>query len=264
MEKNKKFRFEPKGHSYYLGDSKLTGVTTVLDVIAKNNLIQWAADLAAIAGLEAKQITGIEAEYNAIQKIEDWRKKKKAKEELDKKYPLYHEARLAHKRKKEEAGNLGIKIHAEIEKIIKDAITDNLGFIKAENIFNDNVQVKHFVSWAVKNKVKFIASEKRVYSKIYWTAGTYDFKCEIDGKIYISDIKTGGVYDRIPFAQMSAYQMMELENEPNNKIDGRIIINIKKDGKFNSEKDIQFSYDMQTDLDLFLSALKIYRILNNY
>ncbi len=138
----------------------------------------------------------------------------------------------------------------------------------------DTPQTVHFINWAIKNKVKFLESEKRVYSLKHFTGGTYDFKCELAGKIYIGDIKTSsGIYDRTPFAQCAAYQMMELEmavdgiekgGDKYTNVDGRLIINLKKTGKFNEEKDVHFSYDYSTDLELFMSALKIYRILNNY
>lgn len=124
-------------------------------------------------------------------------------------------------------------------------------------------QIQNFVDWAMKSKVKFCESEKKIYSKEWFVAGTADFVCEIDGKKYIGDIKTGGVYDRIPMAQTAAYRFM-LEEMGEKDYVGSCIINIKKDGKFDEAKDVQFSYDYQTDLELFTSALKIYRIMNNY
>ena len=50
MEK-KEFRFDEKKHRYYLDGKSMTGCTTVLGVIAKPALIQWAADHAAAYAL---------------------------------------------------------------------------------------------------------------------------------------------------------------------------------------------------------------------
>ena len=58
-------------------------------------------------------------------------------------------------------------------------------------------------------------------------------------------------------------EMMEKEMKEQ-KIDGRLIINLKKTGKFDEDKDVYTSYDYETDLELFMSALSIYRILKNY
>jgi len=258
-------KFGKPKHDYFYDGKLMTGVTSVLGIIGGDkaqNLIQWAADLAAIAGLEAEQIIGIKAEYDAIQKIEDWKEKKKAKEELDKKYPLYHEARTTHNKKKEEAGAKGTNVHAEIEKYIKLMISDQDGIAHEINGY-ENKQFENFVSWAFKNRVKFLESEKKIYSTEWFCAGTADFTCEIDGKRFVGDIKTGGVYDRIPFFQTAAYRKMLIEMGEKD-YDGSCVINIKKDGKFDETRDVMWSYDYQTDLEGFLAALKIYRIMRNY
>ena len=81
---------------------------------------------------------------------------------------------------------------------------------------------------AEKNKVKFLASEQKLYSKLHWTAGTADFLCKIDGQTYLGDIKTSsGIYDRTPFAQCASYRMM-LKEMTGKECDGSIIVNIKK------------------------------------
>ena len=46
MEKTENFTFDEKTHRYYIGDKQRTGTTTVLGILAKPALIQWAANMA--------------------------------------------------------------------------------------------------------------------------------------------------------------------------------------------------------------------------
>lgn len=235
-----KFEFKKEGHIYTLNGKRLTGITTILGVISKPALIGWSAKMSS------------EYVLNNLKDIKDLER-------------VCEEAKTAHARKRDKAGDAGTDVHEIIEAEIKNAIENTEGFISPKwKEQYDGKQVINFLDWAVKNKVKFLESEKMVYSEKLFCAGTYDFKCEIDKKIYIGDIKTSsGIYDRTPFAQTAAYQMMELENEPNNQIDGRLIINIKKNGTFNEDKDVYSSEYYKEDLELFMSALSIYRLMNN-
>lgn len=230
------FEFNAKTHTYTLDGKRMTGVTTVLGVIAKPALIGWAANQAVDYIKERIFEVDIDTLANKV----------------------LPEARKAHIKKRDKAADAGTDVHAIIEEWVKKSMKDLM------TIPSDNKQVQHFMKWAVKNKVKFLESEKQVYSKTHFTAGTYDFKCEIDGKTYIGDIKTtSGIYDRTPFAQMAAYEMMEKEMKPKTKIDGRIIVNLKKTGIFDEDKDVYISEHYEDDLELFMSALSIYRIQKN-
>ena len=85
MPPKKEFTFDEKRHRYYLDGKAMTGCTTVLGVIAKPALIQWAADKAAAYALGCKRAPGLLKEYNNVQAMEDWREKKQAKGFLEKK-----------------------------------------------------------------------------------------------------------------------------------------------------------------------------------
>src|SRR3990167_4843288 len=95
------FTFNEKEHLYELDGKPMTGVTTILSVIAKPALIQWAANEAV------KYITEHIAELLTFPIV---------KENVDK---ILEEARNAHRRKKEDAGSKGTDIHKEIEGMIK-------------------------------------------------------------------------------------------------------------------------------------------------
>ena len=133
---------------------------------------------------------------------------------------------------------------------------------KVHTLLVDNHQLQkmaqNFINWAKKNKVKFLASEKRVYSEKYWFCGTYDFLCEIDKKIWLGDIKTSsGIYPDM-FFQTAGYQICEEEMNPDLKIDGHIIVNIKKDGTINEKRSIS----NEDNKKAFLSALTLCRVIN--
>jgi len=118
--------------------------------------------------------------------------------------------------------------------------------------------VDNFIAWSEKNKVKFLNSERQVYSEKNWYCGTYDFLCEIDGQTWLGDIKTSsGIYPDM-FFQTAGYQICEEEMNPELKIDGHIIVNIKKDGTIQEKRSISNEDNQKA----FLSALTLYRILS--
>ena len=222
MKKEGGFKFNEASHRYTLDGKPLTGVTTVLGVLAKPALIQWAANMATEYVRE--NLTDIE-NLDEVLKI----------------------AKMAHRLKKEEAADTGTLAHRWIEDWIngKNPPSDPL---------IDHMTV-NFVKWAEENEVEFIEAEKRVYSRIHWYAGTLDFLCKMNGKTYLGDLKTSsGIYDEY-FFQTSAYQLALQEMEPDLKIDGHVIINCKKDGGFNKK----FSFDHEKNVPVFLGALAIYR-----
>ena len=86
----KNFKFDEKEHLYTLDGKPLTGVTTVLSVIAKPALIQWSANQA------------VEYVKEHLTSLDD----------LD---AVLKEAKVAHRKKKESAGDVGKAVHKAIE-----------------------------------------------------------------------------------------------------------------------------------------------------
>ena len=241
------FEYQEKGHKYFLDGKPMTGVTTILGVIAKPALIQWAANMAV--------------DYIA-EHIGDVLTFPIDKEKTEK---FLKEARTAHAKKKTDAGKKGTDVHKEIENIITWALTGN-GVIPKEYVISTNYeiedvakgQIQKFLDWAVGNKVKFLASEKKVYSEKLWYAGTLDFLCEIDGKKYIGDLKTSsGIYGREYFFQCAAYRQAA-EEMGETDFHGSIIVRCGKDGSFETKD----SFDYETDVKGFNAALQLYRIIN--
>jgi hypothetical protein len=222
------FHFDEEEHLYLLDGKPLTGVTTILRVLAKPALIQWSADEAC--KYVQTNLTNIE--------------------QLD---TVLKEARLAHRKKKEKAGDIGTEAHKLIENWIKGERP--LVLDKKTQV---GKMVHNFVDWAIENKVEFIESEKRLYSQKHWYAGTVDLVFEMDGKRYIGDIKTSsGIYQEA-FYQMGGYEIA-LDEMGFGKVDGYLVINLKKDGTM----DLKVSDNREINKQAFLHCLELYKIINS-
>lgn len=228
------YTFEEKGHKHLWDGKRMTGVTTVLGVIAKPALISWAANCAVDYILNDVIPTKDEEEYKV--KVGVFKK-------------LCEEARKAHTVKKDKAADIGTLVHAACEAYIKgnqEVVLDEQGM----KMFNN------FKKWATDNKVKFIESEKHLYSESMFLAGIVDGVVEIDGQTWIMDIKTSsGIYAEA-FYQMAGYQVLWEEMGLPEKITGHIVVNLKKDGTFDEKR----SVSNEDNKEAFLSAYKIYKI----
>lgn len=240
MTEEKGFSFQEKGHKYFLDGKAMTGVTTILGVIAKPMLIQWAANEAVKYIRENANIVDVEAGFD----LEVWEDLLKA-------------ASVAHRKKKEAAGDKGKDVHAQIEVLIKSSLDTGTPISGT----SDNEQVQHFIDWAVSNKVKFLVSEEKVFSRKLWVAGTIDFVCEIDGEVWIGDIKTSSAIYPEHFFQTAGYQKLMEDMADGDggmpvNVKGHIILNVRKDGTFEEKRSISNS----DNLSAFMAALTLYRV----
>jgi hypothetical protein len=97
-----------------------------------------------------------------------------------------------------------------------------------------------YYDWKLANGLKVVASEIQVYSEKYRIAGTADMVAEVNGKLYVIDIKTGSIRDKM-FTQLAAYKSFMCEEPKRTRIKGieeagLAILNIHRDG----EKQIEF------------------------
>lgn len=238
--KNKIYRFNEANHVHQLlvdGEWKnLTGCTTILDVLAKPALIQWSANMTA---------RFLKDRLPEIWKMnqEEW--------EL-----LLEEARRAHCKRKEKAGDYGSEVHKGIELLIKKAIKNNNGVIKRGGFVFTNKSIQNFVVWAENNEIKFLDSELHCYSEKYFLGGIVDLVFKKGGKVWIGDIKTSssGIYPE-NFAQVAGYEIMLQEMKLYPKIAGYIILNLKENGEFLEKR----SVSNRDNKKFFLACLEIYR-----
>ena len=235
-----RFEYKDSNHSYTLDGKRLTGVTTILGVISKPALIGWAARM-AVEYIEEAPMWAEGCKYKVDGKVYTI-----TQEVLD-------DARKAHAQKRDKAAEAGISIHEWIESFIEDPSVE----LPEDKIAN--AQAKQFLAWQFKNKVKFLESEKRIYSEKLWFAGTVDAVAEIDGKKYVVDFKTmAKMWDKTPFFQTAGYQIC-LEEMGEKDFHGSLILLLPKDGKLEEHYD----YDLATNKKGFLAALELYRTLNS-
>jgi len=227
-------------HVYTIDDKPVTGVTTVLSVIAKPALIQWAADMAC------DHIRDNFPTFDEFFKDSSLLGK------------LLEAARTAHAKKRDKAADQGTDTHAHIETIVKVAIEKFNGFLPEKSVSN-HPGVQSFINWAMANNIKFIESEKRMYSREWWIAGTTDLVFEKDGQRFVGDVKTmKKIWDRTPFLQCAAYMKMLKETDPA-EYHGSCIINIPKE---TNVVETVYSYDFEADMKAFEAALTLYRHYN--
>jgi hypothetical protein len=224
-------------HDYLLNGKPLTGVTSILKVIGKGDFItQWAATLSA------KKFS---------EEVQDWLNSGTGTEVFRDTLPeIYNQARYNWKEELAAAGTFGKHVHGAVEDFVKG---DPVRYLTAK----EDAAFQNFVTWATTNKIKFLKSEVSTYSKEFWYAGTIDLVFEdLDGKVWIGDVKTSSAIYPEHFFQTSAYQRALVERGFDRPIEGHLILNLKKDGRFDQKR----SYGYERNFKAFLAALEIYRI----
>jgi hypothetical protein len=98
------------------------------------------------------------------------------------------------------AGDIGTNVHAYAECYLKGLVLPELLTDEARRC------AEAFHDWFDFHHVKLIASERMVFSKNHYYAGTCDLIAEIDGELAVGDFKTSsGIYNEARF-QTAAYQ----------------------------------------------------------
>lgn len=93
---------------------------------------------------------------------------------------------------------------------------------------------KGFANWYATNDVKFVATEKLIYSRKYHIAGQTDLIAYVNGKLAIIDFKTGSLRSK-QFFQISCYWQgyeEECEFHELEKPEVAYILNFNRDGVF--------------------------------
>jgi hypothetical protein len=219
--------FNEKAHAYTWGGEFVPGVTTILQCINKPALMPWAIGVTRDYWLEA--VKSGRTDFQAIHK-ESW---------------------SANKKIAKDAANIGQNVHEYAECYFKKQPLPALLTDQAKR------GVEAFHKWLDAHKVEVLASERRVFSKQHYFAGTCDFVAKIDGVMGVGDIKTSsGIYPEMRL-QTAAYQQA-LQEEKNIKFDVRWIVRFdKKTGDFEARP----FYDFDLDFAGFEAALKLHRTL---
>lgn len=248
------FWYDEVNHLYYFDGKPMTGCTTILNVISKPALVGWAAKMACeyIRNNSEMAVEGLY--YVTEQDLAD--------------------AQKAHAQKRDKAADEGTLLHSRLEAYINKCIETSGG---RPLPLEETDPVYKLALWAATENIRFIASEKKLYSKELFVAGTADLIFEKDGKTYIGDLKCKDkIWSREPFLQCAGYALMWEEMsklsadglvgetslkivESLNKIDGYCVIRMKGD-----DFETLWSFDTEGDTNGFRAAVTLYRTMANF
>lgn len=204
-------KFHPKSHQYWVSVKgakfvRKTGVTTFIGIKDKSRPLQsWQM--------------GITADF-LLGKIA-------RREKIDVDAVL--EAVVQHELRKDEAADIGKEIHDFCERYIRHKLGQP-GFEEIPDMpnFPEAITgVNSFFAWEKEHKVKYVATEKPVYSMKHDFIGTEDLVAVIDGKYCDSDFKSSnGLYNGVRM-QTAAYAKARME-DGGRKSEGRWAIRFSK------------------------------------
>ncbi len=174
-------RYNTEEHKYYrveeLGNLKeLHGVTTVLRIIDKSNaLVPWASKKCAEKILRTIPLSNVQNEFKEIMlapiTLTDFTK-------------LVMEAKNAHKEILEDAGDVGHAAHKCLEVSIQYAIDHTNGVVLELRELPADEKAKACAeagfAWMQAHKVRWVGTERKIYSKKYAYAGTADGLAWVD------------------------------------------------------------------------------------
>lgn len=195
-----KVKFYPNSHRYLVNGKPTSGsVTSILGMYDKSGaLLPWAVEL-SVNFLRDKFDKGIELT------------------EAD-----FFDAEEQHTIKKAEAATIGSAVHDWVEKYILGEKPEMPEAREAQ------IGVNAFLEWITENKVKFISTERAVYSRKHDFIGKMDIEAKVNGKLALIDIKTSnGIYNTYNM-QTAAYVKAD-EEESDREYHGRWIIRLAKE-----------------------------------
>lgn len=243
-----KTSFDPVKHEYLIDGKRATGVTTVIGVLAKPALIGWAARMV----VEHIKSVGFHRDAQLPPVFDS------GEESWEVTASQLAEAQVAHTKKKEAAGQIGTDSHALVEEYINLCIEAKGIILNVPVTFPRFTPIVKFAEWAYENVEQFLFSERQMFNKDMFVAGTADFGCVLKtGQKLIGDFKTSsGVYGIDYYLQCAGYKILA-EAEGDKKYDGCVIVRLGKKGP--KDFDVTYNYDTETAEKSFMACLTLYR-----
>ncbi len=198
-----KIRFFPDSHQYWVDGKRKTGVTTYINIMDKSRgLMIWKGQRVADFLLGELKKGHITEELICVASNID---------EIE----------------KEEAGVVGTAIHDWCEKYIKNSLGEPVDMPEMPDRKEIQIGVNAFLDWEKEHNVKFISSERVVYSKKHDFIGKMDIEAKIDGQLCLVDLKSSnGLYNTVRM-QTAAYMKADME-ESSRKYKGRWAVRLPK------------------------------------
>lgn len=220
------YHFDEAKHVHTYDGKRMHGVTTVLGYWGNpGQLVNWAAN-------------------QAVDYIANW------EDELTEE--VFEEARKAHLKKRDKAGERGTEVHAELEVMMNNIIDKKFG----EEYSPITSKV---LSWMSDKNITPLRSEMPVYSLQHFYGGIADGVIEKDGKKYILDFKTSNSIQTKAFIQCAAYSVAVKEMKQGAEVAGVVVVHIPKGESFDPEKNVYWFYDISQLETAWISILTAYK-----
>jgi hypothetical protein len=216
------YSFDEKRHIHKWDDKNLHGVTSVLKM--------WG-DPGALVGWAAGQAV------DAIARGE-----------------TPDEARKAHLKIRDKAGDKGKEVHAQLETALNEWAET-----KEVQLTIDPV-VNAVLEWLRTEGYTPLRAEFPVYNLDLWYAGIVDAVVEKEGKKYILDFKTSGSVQTKFFYQCGAYSLAIKNMKAEAEIAGAIIVHIPRGTSFKPDTNVYIRYDMSELEQAFANILTVYKL----
>lgn len=217
--------FDEENHIYSTDKEqkkKITGVTTISNMIAKPGLTYWAANAAAMA-------------------MEKWAENGMKAEDFNQ---YVQQARKQHKEEADEAARLGTAVHKWAE--------NNINGLEQDIPEEEEIKNAVFAYLMFKDRFKpdFVDAERITMSLKHNYVGTLDFTARIGKDLVLGDFKTSKVLYDTYFMETAARIMSMQEEFPELKFKAMILVRLGKDGKLEVKK----SEDIKGHFEAFLGA----------
>ncbi len=230
--------FNEARHIFTVDGRKIPSVTTATGVIDKSGpLMHWAVKLVKEYLLQNLNVL-----------IEDTKGGKIT--------AIIEEAAIQHRVRKEKAADLGTQVHRWAEEFIKAKTKEDWPPLPRDPQVHNGVTA--FLKWVDEYDVKFLSSERHIYSMKHDYAGIMDAEAIIKGKKSVVDFKTSNALYSEMRLQVAAYQGA-IEEEIGKKYPGNkwIVRFGKEDAEFEA-KDFE---GQDEDYKAFVAALTLKRRL---
>lgn len=217
---SKGYSFNAARHIHTYDGKNLHGVTSVLKMWGDpGSLIGWAANQAV----------------DAIERGES-----------------PEEARKAHLKVRDAAGDKGKEVHALLEESLNKWIAEGSMQLTVDPVVNSVLE------WMRSEGYTPIKAEINLYSTEMWVGGICDLIAEKEGKKIIFDFKTSGTVQTKYFYQLAAYNLMYREMFGDSAF-SCAIIHIPRGKSFSVDKNLYWRYDMGELEQAWLGILKTYK-----
>jgi len=218
---------------YKLNGKKLPSATTILSLLDKPALVQWAANQAIEAVVQ--HIEGLDGGELTKEKI----------------LACVDAAKKSWRQTSQKALAVGTAVHSAIEIRLKS------GRDPADLPDQQLEAYMAFLEWLDAHHVEPVAVETTVYGDGY--AGTADLVCKLDGKLYLIDFKTSkGIYDEYGL-QTAAYRAAWNRMYPEQQVVGHGVLRLDKETGWPEWKD--FSETFERDYEAFMCLVKFWWLM---